>query len=102
MSDYDVENRLIQMNPLLFGIAGRHFSRYAERQDAVQERLRRAWPFRKNVKNPDAFKARLVRVMKNVCADVCRKNAQRVPLIEGTPAIAGGGDAVRRVRTSIG
>ena len=96
MSDHDVENRLIQMKPILFGIAGRVFSCYADRQDAVQVCLCRAWQFRKNVKNPDSFEVWLVRVMKNVCVDMCRKNAQCVPLIEGTPAIADGGDAMCR------
>ena len=82
MNDHETEIRLIQMEPSLFTIAGRYFSCYADRQDAVQECLCRAWRFRKSIKNPDAFEAWLVRIMKNVCVTMCRKSTPCVPLVE--------------------
>ena len=82
MNDAEMEIRLIQMEPRLFTIAGRYFSCYANRQDAVQECLCRAWQFRKSIKKPDAFEAWLVRIMKNVCATMCRKSEPCVPLVE--------------------
>lgn len=82
MSDSEMEKRLIQMEQILSGIAGKYFICYADRQDAVQECMCKAWQFRKNLKNATALEAWLVRIMKNVCVSMCRKSVHTAPFYD--------------------
>lgn len=95
MDEYELDKKLIDIEPVLWSIARGYFPCYADQQDAVQECMFKAWRSRERLKSPDSFEAWTVRIMKNVCASMCRKCIHYVELSEET--IVTDGDPFHRL-----
>lgn len=73
---------------LLYRISWSILSNNEDCGDAVQEALTRAWQRRGTLRNADAFKPWLTRILSNVCNDMLRKRKKQkfVPIEEATAA----------------
>ena len=88
MKDSELTARLIEMEPILRSIARGYLRRREDQQDAVQECMAKAWQARKGLRSAEAFKGWIVRIMKNECANACRRAEPCLALSEETTACA--------------
>lgn len=80
------------MTDTLYRVSCTVLSREADREDAVQEALCRAWEKRETLKKPRYFQTWLVRILLNACYDILRQDSRVTP-VEDVPAPEG--DAAR-------
>ena len=95
MKDSEFERRLIAMEPILRAVARGYFRSTEDQKDAVQECMVKAWQARARLKSAEALEGWVVRIMRNECANVCRKNGVCVRLSEENAAPAD--DPIRRL-----
>lgn len=88
MKEIELEEYLVEVQPLLHAIAKDFFSCYADQQDAVQECMIKAWQARKQLKSPRAFRSWIIRIMKNRCIDAHRRRIHHIALSEEALAIS--------------
>lgn len=88
MEESELEERFVEIQPLLHAIAKDFFPCYADRQDAVQECMIKAWQARKQLKFPEAFRCWAVQIMRNKCIDAQRRRIDAAPLNEETLSLS--------------
>lgn len=80
--------RIIAMTDVLYRVAWSQLPQAADREDAVQETIRRAWEKRERLRDERFMQTWVIRILLNVCDNMRRKNARMVPT-EYIPAAQG-------------
>lgn len=80
--------RMIAMTDVLYRVAWSQLPQAADREDAVQETIRRAWEKRERLRDERFMQTWVIRILLNVCDNMRRKNARMVPT-EYIPATQG-------------
>lgn len=73
-----------EMVQTLYRVSCSQLSVEADREDAVQETLRRAWEKRASLKNDHHLQTWVIRILINVCHDIQRERQRMIPT-EKTP-----------------
>ena len=68
-----------EMVQTLYRISCSQLSIEADREDAVQETLRRAWEKRASLKNDHHLQTWVIRILINVCHDIQRERQRLIP-----------------------
>ena len=68
-----------EMVQTLYRVACSQLSIEADREDAVQETLRRAWEKRASLKNDYYLRTWVIRILLNVCHDIQREKHRMIP-----------------------
>ena len=77
MDKDEFSRRIIDMLPMLHRVAWSQLAQAADREDAVQETIRRAWEKRSRLRAERYMQTWGVRILLNVC-DAMRRRAQRM------------------------
>lgn len=88
----EFSRRIIAMLPVLHRIAWSQLRNAADREDAVQETIRRAWEKRGRLREERYMQTWVIRILLNVC-DTLRRRAGRMIPAEQLPQ--SGGAAIR-------
>ena len=72
----------MDMKKTLYHVACGILRSEADREDAVQEAILKAWEKRDSLKNDDAFRAWVTRILVNECYDICRRSGKVIVLDE--------------------
>lgn len=88
MDKDEFSRRMIEMLPVLYRIAWTQLRQAADREDAVQETIRRAWEKRERLREERYMQTWVIRILLNVC-DTIRRRARRLILSEELPQKAG-------------
>ena len=67
------------MTQTLYRVACSQLSIEADREDAIQETLRRAWEKRASLKNESYLRTWIIRILLNVCHDIQREKQRMLP-----------------------
>ena len=71
-----------EMTQTLYRVSCSQLPNEADREDAVQEALRRAWEKRGSLRNEEYFRTWVVRILLNVCHDIQREGKRMIPAEE--------------------
>ena len=74
------ETSVTDMVQTLYRVTCSQLSIEADREDAIQETLRRAWEKRNSLRKEQYFRTWITRILINVCYDIQRKHRPVVPL----------------------
>lgn len=85
----EFSRRIIAMLPVLHRVAFSQLTQAADREDAVQETIRRAWEKRERLRNERYMQTWVIRILLNVCDDM-RRRAKRTSPDEVTNVISMG------------
>lgn len=88
MDDREFEQRARACMPKLFRICCAILPNAADREDAIQESLLRAWRYRRRLRNEQWFETWLARIVINECRDTLRRSRRNNAgeLTEAIPA----------------
>lgn len=84
MTSEDFAARVTAMTGTLYRVCSTVLSREADREDAVQEAVCRAWEKRDSLKNPGFFQTWMIRILLNACYDTLRSQ-KRVVYMDRLP-----------------
>ena len=87
MTNEDFARRILAMSPMLYRLCYTQLRQQADREDAVQETIRRAWEHRDRLREERYMQTWVVRILLNVC-DTQRRKARRVLPMERLPETA--------------
>ena len=87
MTNEDFARRILAMSPMLYRLCYTQLRQQADREDAVQETIRRAWEHRDKLREERYMQTWVVRILLNVC-DTQRRKARRVLPVEHLPETA--------------
>ena len=79
MSDETFVESVKQMEHTLYRITCSQLAIEADREDAIQETLRRAWEKRNSLRNESYFRTWIIRILLNVCHDIQRERQRMIP-----------------------
>ena len=82
MTKDDFTVQILDMKKTLYQIACGILRSEADREDAVQECILKAWEKRDSLKSDTAFKAWVTRILVNECYDICRRSGKVIVLDE--------------------
>ena len=82
MTKEDFTAQVTAMTGTLYRVSCTLLDREADREDAVQEAICRAWARRDSLKNPRYFQTWLIRILINACYDALRAQKQVVYMDE--------------------
>ena len=82
MTKDDFTVRILDMKKTLYHVACGILRSEADREDAVQEAILKAWEKRDSLKKDDAFRAWVTRILVNECYDICRRSGKVIVLDE--------------------
>ena len=88
MTKDDFTVQILDMKNTLYHIACGILRSEADREDAVQECICKAWEKRDSLKNDGAFRAWVTRILINECYDICRRGSKVMVLDELPESIA--------------
>ena len=71
-----------EMTQTLYRVSCSQLPNEADREDAVQEALRRAWEKRGSLRNEEYLRTWVVRILLNVCHDIQREGKRMIPAEE--------------------
>jgi len=74
--------RITEMTPTLYRVACSYLRQPSDREDAVQEALRKAWEKRHTLREERYLQTWVVRILINECRMLCRRSARMVPVEE--------------------
>ncbi|MGN0761841.1 MAG: RNA polymerase sigma factor [Aristaeellaceae bacterium] len=87
MTNEDFARRILAMSPMLYRLCYTQLRQQADREDAVQETIRRAWEHRDKLREERYMQTWVVRILLNVC-DTQRRKARRMLPVERLPETA--------------
>lgn len=87
MTKDDFAVQIMDMKKTLYHVACGILRSEADREDAVQECILKAWEKRDSLKNDGAFRAWVTRILINECYDICRRSS-KVIVMDELPEIA--------------
>ena len=85
MTQEEFTGRVIAMTDVLYRVAWSQLPQAADREDAVQETIRRAWEKRERLRDERYMQTWVIRILLNVCDTMRRRNARMLPA-EAVPA----------------
>lgn len=84
MTSDEFARTILGMEGTLYRVCCTHLSCSADREDAVQETLRRAWEKRARLRDERYLRTWVIRILLNVCRDM-QRNARRVTPMDELP-----------------
>ncbi|MBQ8555516.1 MAG: RNA polymerase sigma factor [Clostridia bacterium] len=81
MTKEEFARRIIALSPVMYRLAWSQLPQQADREDAVQEAIRRAWEKRDQLRDERRMQTWVIRILLNVC-DTQRRRAKRMLLVE--------------------
>lgn len=85
MNSQEFAAQIIALTQTLYRVAYTQLPQKSDREDAVQETLKRAWEKRRQLKRPEYLQTWLIRILLNVCHDMQKHNKHILPK-EAVPA----------------
>ena len=82
MTKDDFTVQILDMKKTLYHVACGILRSEADREDAVQEAILKAWEKRDSLKNEAAFRSWVTRILVNECYDICRRSGKVIVLDE--------------------
>lgn len=82
MTGEDFARRVTELTPVLYRMCYMQLRTAADREDAVQEAIFRAWEKRGTLRKEEFFKSWLIRILLNVCHDMQKRQKRVVPVEE--------------------
>lgn len=79
MTKEEFSRRIVGMTDALFRVAWSQLPQSADREDAVQEAICRAWEKRERLRDERYMQTWVIRILLNVCDTMRRKNARMFP-----------------------
>ena len=79
MTGETFERSVTDMVQTLYRVTCSQLSIEADREDAIQETLRRAWEKRNSLRNESYFRTWIIRILLNVCHDIQRERQRMIP-----------------------
>ena len=79
MDKDEFSRRVIDMLPVLYRIAWTQLMQAADREDAVQETIRRAWEKRERLREERYMQTWVKRILLNVCDTIRRRAGRLIP-----------------------
>ncbi len=76
----DFTRKALGIQDIMYRVACGMLKSEADRQDAIQQALMKAWEKRANLRNPAVFDSWLVRILINECKSIYRKQARLIPM----------------------
>lgn len=86
MTKDEFSRRIIAMTDVLYRVAWSQLPQSADREDAVQETIRRAWEKQERLRDERYMQTWVIRILLNVC-DTQRRKAARMLPAEYLPAV---------------
>lgn len=86
MTKEEFSRRIIAMTDVLYRVAWSQLPQASDREDAVQETIRRAWEKQDRLRDERYMQTWVIRILLNVCDNLRRKNRRMFPA-EYVPAI---------------
>lgn len=80
MTKDEFSQRIVSMMGVLYRVAWSQLPQPADREDAVQETIRRAWEKRDSMRDERHMQTWVIRILLNVCDTLRRKNARMYPV----------------------
>ena len=87
MTGEDFARRVTELTPVMYRMCYMQLRTSADREDAVQEAIFRAWEKRGTLRHEEYFNSWLIRILLNVCHDM-QKRQKRVTPVETLPESA--------------
>ena len=84
MTSDDFARRVTELTPVMYRMCHMQLRTAADREDAVQEAIFRAWEKRGTLRKEEFFNSWLIRILLNVCHDI-QKRQKRVTPVESVP-----------------
>lgn len=84
MTSDEFAGRIVEMTQTLYRVSNAQLSQGCDREDAVQECLRKAWEKRGKLKDDRFFQTWLIRILLNECHNIQNKRGRSV-LVEQMP-----------------
>ena len=100
MTKDDFSRQIMDMKKTLYHVACGILRSEADREDAVQECILKAWEKQDALKNEAAFRSWVTRILINECYDICRRSSKIVVLDE-LPEVAAPEMENRELRDAI-
>jgi len=94
--------QILDMEKTLYRVSCGILRSEADREDAVQECILKAWEKRSALKNDAAFRSWVTRILINECYDICRRNQKLVVMEELPEQIAPPELESRELRDAVG
>lgn len=82
MTSDDFARRVTELTPVLYRMCYMQLRTAADREDAVQEAIFRAWEKRGTLRKEEFFKSWLIRILLNVCHDIQKRQKRVLPVEE--------------------
>ena len=101
MTADDFTVQIMDMKKTLYHVACGILRSEADREDAVQECICKAWEKRDSLKSDGAFRAWVTRILINECYDICRRSGKVIVLDELPESIAPEDSGNRELRDLI-
>ena len=80
MTSEEFARRVEALRPTLYRICRSELSVAADREDAVQEAVLRAWRKRDSLRETKYFNTWFIRILVNVCHDIQRRHGRVIPM----------------------
>ena len=80
MTREDFARRILAMSPMLYRLCYTQLPQPADREDAVQETIRRAWEHRDKLRDERYMQTWVVRILLNVCDTQRRRSRRMLPV----------------------
>ena len=80
MTDEAFEQAILMLTETMYRVCYAQLRQQADREDAVQEALRKAWEKRKSLRNEQSLKPWLLRILMNECRNIQRKSKKEIPI----------------------
>ena len=84
MTGDDFARKVTDLTPVMYRVCYMQLSSAADRDDAVQDAILKAWQKRHTLRNEEFFKTWLIRILINVCHDI-QKSQKRCQPVENVP-----------------
>lgn len=85
MTDEAFEQALLSLTETMYRVCYAQLRQKADREDAVQEALKKAWEKRRLLRDEAALKPWLVRILINECHNIQRKSRRLIPTLDVPP-----------------
>ena len=79
MTDEAFEQAILMLTETMYRVCYAQLRQQADREDAVQEALKKAWEKRKCLRREESLKPWLLRILMNECRNIQRKRAREIP-----------------------
>lgn len=80
MTGEDFARRVTELTPVLYRMCYMQLRAPADREDAVQEAIFRAWEKRGTLRHEEYFNSWLIRILLNVCHDIQKRQKRATPV----------------------